>query len=136
MESGALRNRAGRVLALLAAAAGVGALLLLSLSVENYEEFSSLQLWILAGNAFAALVLAYLLARKILQLVRDYRSHVPGSRLTARTVGIFGTLVALPLVVVYLFSLEYLNRGIDSWFQSEIKTPIYDAVVRTRSALP
>ncbi len=135
MEVGALRNRAGRVLALFAAAAGVGALLLLSLSVENYEEFSSLQLWILAGNAFAALVLAYLLARKILQLVREYRSHVPGSRLTARTVGIFGTLVALPLVVVYLFSLEYLNRGIDSWFQSEIRTPIYDAVVRTRSAL-
>jgi PAS domain S-box-containing protein len=135
MDAGALKNRIGRVLALLAAAAGVGALLLLSLSVENYEEFSSLQLWILAGNAFAALVLAYLLARKILQLVRDYRSHVPGSRLTARTVGIFGSLVAAPLIVVYLFSLEYLNRGIDSWFQSEIKTPIYDAVVRTRSAL-
>jgi PAS domain S-box-containing protein len=135
VDANALKNRLGRLLALLAAAAGVGGLLLLSLSVENYEEFSSLQLWSLAGNAFAVLVLAYLLTRKVVQLVRDYRSHVPGSRLTARTVGIFGTLVAAPLIVVYLFSLEYLNRGIDSWFQSEIRTPIYEAVLLTRSAL-
>ena len=135
VDAGALKNRLGRLLALLAAAAGVGGLLLLSLSVENYEEFSSLQLWSLAGNAFAVLVLAYLLTRKVVQLVRDYRSHVPGSRLTARTVGIFGTLVAAPLIVVYLFSLEYLNRGIDSWFQSEIRTPIHEAVLLTRSAL-
>jgi hypothetical protein len=135
VDANALKNRLGRLLALLAAAAGVGGLLLLSLSVENYEEFSSLQLWSLAGNAFAVLVLAYLLTRKVVQLVRDYRSHVPGSRLTARTVGIFGTLVAAPLIVVYLFSLEYLNRGIDSWFQSEIRTPIYEAVLLTRGAL-
>ncbi len=37
--------------------------------------------------------------------------------------------------MVYLFSLEYLNRGIDSWFQSEIRTPIYEAVLLTRGAL-
>ena len=72
--------------------------------------------------------LTSLLARKIWQLVRDYRAHVPGSRLTARTVAIFGALVIAPLLIVYLFSLEFLNRGIDSWFRVEIKQGLNDAL--------
>jgi PAS domain S-box-containing protein len=120
---------------MLSAAAGISALLLLARSVENSADFSRSQLWILVGNALGVLVLAFLLARKLWQLLRDYRDHVPGSRLTVRTVGIFGALVAAPLLVVYLFSLEFLNRGIDSWFQVEIKQGLNDALVLSRSAL-
>ena len=86
-------------------------------------------------NACAALVLTVLVARKIWRLVRDYRAHVPGSRLTARTVGIFGALVIAPLLIVYLSSLEFLNRGIDSWFTVEVKQGLNDAVVLSRAAL-
>src|SRR5450631_3351836 len=113
MDARTLRDRAARLLAMLSAAAGISALLLLARSVENSADFSRSQLWILIGNALGVLVLAFLLARKLWQLLRDYRDHVPGSRLTVRTVGIFGALVAAPLLGVYLFSLEFLNRGID-----------------------
>jgi nitrogen fixation/metabolism regulation signal transduction histidine kinase len=67
--------------------------------------------------------------------VRAYRAHVPGSRLTARTVSVFGLLVILPLLTVYVFSLEFLNRGIDSWFRVEIKQGLNDALVLSRAAL-
>jgi nitrogen fixation/metabolism regulation signal transduction histidine kinase len=80
-------------------------------------------------------VFAVLLARKITQLVRAYRAHIPGSRLTARTVSVFGVLVILPLLTVYVFSLEFLNRGIDSWFRVEIKQGLNDALVLSRAAL-
>jgi nitrogen fixation/metabolism regulation signal transduction histidine kinase len=113
----------------------IGVLLLLARSVENSSQFSRWQLWILSINTAGVVVLAVLLARKIRQLVRDYRNHVPGSRLTARTVGIFGTLVIVPLLIIYLFSLEFLNRGIDSWFRVEIKQGLSDALVLSRSAL-
>ena len=135
MDARALRSRIARLLPLLAAAAGIGALILLALSVENSASFDRSRLWIVSGNAFAVLVLAWLLARKVWQLVRDYRDHVPGSRLTARTVGIFGALVAAPLLVVYFFSLDFLNRGIDSWFQIEIRQGLNDALVLSRSSL-
>jgi nitrogen fixation/metabolism regulation signal transduction histidine kinase len=69
------------------------------------------------------------------QLFRDYRDHVPGSRLIARTVLIFGALVVAPLLIVYLSSLEFLNRGIDSWFQVEVKQGLNDAVRLSRAAL-
>jgi nitrogen fixation/metabolism regulation signal transduction histidine kinase len=81
------------------------------------------------------LALGVLLARKLWQLYATFRDHVPGSRLTARTVGMFGALVVAPLLIVYLFSLEFLNRGIDSWFRVEIKQGLNDALVLSRSAL-
>jgi nitrogen fixation/metabolism regulation signal transduction histidine kinase len=52
--------------------------------------------------------------------VRDYRRHVPGSRLKGRTVAIFSALAVAPILVVYYFSLQFLNRGIDSWFELEV----------------
>ena len=113
----------------------IGAFLLLAKSTQNSGEFARLQWWIVVLNAGAALVLTVLVTRKIWRLVRDYRAHVPGSRLTARTVGIFGALVIAPLLIVYLSSLEFLNRGIDSWFTLEVKQGLNDAVVLSRAAL-
>ena len=82
-------GRAGSASAwsLLWGAIGVGALLLLAKSVQNSGEFGRLQPWILLLNVCGVIALSMLLARKLWQLVRDYRDHVPGSRLTARTVG-------------------------------------------------
>jgi nitrogen fixation/metabolism regulation signal transduction histidine kinase len=122
-------------LALLWAAVGGGALFMLAKSVQNSSEFSRLQPWILLVNVIGVMGLIALLARKLWQIVRDYRNHVPGSRLTARTVAIFGAFVIVPLVVVYLFSLDFLDRGIDSWFRIEVRQGLNDAVALSRAAL-
>ena len=116
-------------------AASFAALALLARSVENSAQFSRWQPWILLVNICGAIALALLLGRKCWQLYRDFRDHVPGSRLTMRTVLMFGSLVIAPLVIVYLFSLDFLNRGIDSWFRVEIKQGLNDALVLSRAAL-
>jgi len=120
---------------LLWSAIGLGAFLLLAKSVQNSAEFGRLQLWILLVDAFGVIGLSVLLARKLWRLVRDYRAHVPGSRLTARTVGIFGALVIAPLLIVYVSSLEFINQGIDSWFKVEVKQGLNDALGLSRAAL-
>jgi nitrogen fixation/metabolism regulation signal transduction histidine kinase len=112
-----------------------GLLLLLALSVQNSVRYSNLQPWILLVNAIAVVTVSVMLARKIVELVRAFRAGVPGSRLTARTVAIFGSLVIAPLIIVYLFSLEFLNRGIDSWFKVEIKQGLSDALELSKSAM-
>jgi nitrogen fixation/metabolism regulation signal transduction histidine kinase len=122
-------------LVILWGAVGVGALLLLAKSVQNSSAFDRLQPWILLLNITGVIALTVLLARKLWQLIRDYRDHVPGSRLTARTVSIFGALVIAPLLIVYLFSLDFLNRGIDSWFKVEVKQGLSDALVLSGAAL-
>jgi nitrogen fixation/metabolism regulation signal transduction histidine kinase len=125
----------GVALVVLWGAIGFGALLLLAKSVQNSGEFGRLQPLILLLNLIGVIALSTLIARKLLQLVRDYRDHVPGSRLTARTVTIFGMLVIVPLIIVYLFSLQFLNRGIDSWFRFEVKQGLSDALNLSRKAL-
>ena len=121
--------------ALLWSAIGLGAFLLLAESVQNSAEFDRLRPWILLVDLCGVIALSVLLARKLWRLVRDYRAHVPGSRLTARTVGIFGALVIAPLLIVYLSSLEFINRGIDSWFKVEVKQGLNDALGLSRAAL-
>jgi nitrogen fixation/metabolism regulation signal transduction histidine kinase len=120
---------------LLWGAIGLGAFLLLAKSVQNSAEFGRLQLWILLVDACGVIGLSVLLARKLWRLVRDYRAHVPGSRLTARTVGIFGALVIAPLLIVYVSSLEFINQGIDSWFKVEVRQGLNDALGLSRAAL-
>jgi len=121
--------------ALLWGAIGLGAFLLLAKSVQNSSEFGRWQLWILVVDFAGVIALSILLTRKLWRLVRDYRAHVPGSRLTARTVAIFGSLVIAPLLIVYLSSLQFINQGIDSWFTVEVKQGLKDAVALSRAAL-
>jgi nitrogen fixation/metabolism regulation signal transduction histidine kinase len=135
MDADAIKHLGVRLLTGAAFAAGIAALLLLAVSVENSAQFSRWQPWILLVNILGAIALMVLLARKFWQLYRDFRDHVPGSRLAMRTVLMFGALVIAPLVIVYLFSLDFINRGIDSWFRVEIKQGLNDAVVLSRSAL-
>ena len=135
MDTRALKRWGLRALILLGCGAGVWALLLLAHGAENTANFNRRQPWILLLNSCAVLALGVLLSRKLWQLYRDFQNHVPGSRLTARTVGMFGTLVVVPLLIVYLFALEFLNYGIDSWFRVEIKHGLNDALVLSRSAL-
>ncbi len=122
-------------LGLLWAVIGTSALLLLAKSVQNSSDFGRLQPWILLLNVIGVIGLSVLIARKIWQLVSEYRANVPGSRLTARTVSTFGALVIAPLLIVYLFSLDFLNRGIDSWFRIEVKQGLNDALLLSRAAI-
>jgi nitrogen fixation/metabolism regulation signal transduction histidine kinase len=122
-------------LGLLWAVIGTSALLLLAKSVQRSSDFGRAQPWILLLSLVGVIGLTVLIARKIWQLVSDYRANVPGSRLTARTVSTFGALVIAPLLIVYLFSLDFLNRGIDSWFRIEIKQGLNDALLLSRSAI-
>jgi nitrogen fixation/metabolism regulation signal transduction histidine kinase len=120
---------------LLWSAIGLGAFLLLAKSVQNSTQFGLLQPWILLVDTCGVVVLSVLLSRQLWRLVRDYRAHVPGSRLTARTVGIFGALVIAPLLIVYVSSLSFINVGIDSWFKDEFKNGLSDALGLSRAAL-
>lgn len=135
MVVAALKRYASWALTALGALLGLTSLVLLARSVENSTQFGRWQPWILLLNLLALVFIAVVLTRKLWQLARDFRAHVPGSRLTARTVTVFGLLVVAPLLVVYLFSLDFLNRGIDSWFRVEVKQGLGDALVLSRAAL-
>jgi PAS domain S-box-containing protein len=111
------------------------ALYLLGSTNQTSEKFAGWMPWILLINILGLGTLLFLLASKLTRLVRDYRRHVPGSRLKGRTVAIFSLLAVAPILVVYYFSLQFLNRGIDSWFEIEVSQGLKDTRELSRAAL-
>jgi len=75
------------------------ALYLLGSTDQNSEKFAGWMPWILLINICGLFTLLALLAMKLTRLVRDYRRHVPGSRLKGRTVAIFSLLAVTPILV-------------------------------------
>ncbi len=123
----------------LLAATGVGlvlvAMFLLSRTAQNSAEFDRLYSVILLINVAGVLILFILMVGNLARLVREYRNHVPGARLKARMVGMFVGLAALPLLVVFYFSIQFINRGIDTWFNVEVEAGLENALQLSRAAL-
>ena len=113
----------------------VVALLMLAAAAQNSEKFDQWLPWILLVNIAGLLTLCVLLIGKLLGLLREYRRHVPGSRLKARTVAVFSVLAVGPILVVFYFALQFLNRGIDSWFELEVSQGLKDTRNLSRAAL-
>ena len=80
-------------------------------------------------------VLFILLIGNLTELYRDYRANIPGSKLKARMVAMFSGLVIIPLCVVFYFSMQFINRGIDTWFNVEVEEGLDDALALSRTAL-
>ena len=118
---------------------GVGlalvALFLLSRTPQNSEDFESLHIIILLINVAGVVVLFALTVGNLARLLRDYRSDVPGSKLKARLVGMFVGLAVIPLLVVFYFSIQFINRGIDTWFNVEVEAGLDDALALSKAAL-
>jgi PAS domain S-box-containing protein len=111
------------------------ALLMMARTIEQSADFSALHPVILVVNTAGLLLLLVLIGGRLLQLIRDWRHRVVGSRLEARMVLMSSTLALIPLLLVFYFSVVFINRGIDSWFHVEIKAGLEDALTLSRAAL-
>jgi PAS domain S-box-containing protein len=111
------------------------ALLLFTQVTENSDDFARRQNWILLINSIGISVLLVLTISNLWQLVRDYRRHVPGSRLRARMVAVLVMVAITPLVGVYIFSVEFINRGIDNWLSVDVEKGLGDALALGQTVL-
>jgi len=128
-----------RILYTLLAIAGVGlalaALFLLSQTAQNSDQFNRLHNSLLVINIAGVLILFLLFVGNLGRLVREYRTHVPGAKLKARIVTMFIGLAALPLLVVFYFSTQFINQGIDTWFNVEVEKGLNNALELTDAVL-
>ncbi len=111
------------------------ALMLFSPLAQNSEDFSRALPWILLINLIGIALLLVLILGSVLRLLRDYRKHVPGSRLKARMMILLVVLAVSPLLIVYAFAVQFINRGIDSWFDVDVEQGLGNALELSRTAL-
>jgi nitrogen fixation/metabolism regulation signal transduction histidine kinase len=135
MDTAPLKRWRGYLFIALGTVLVLGILFVFSRTVEYSAKYGPWRDPILIISSIGVVLLAGLLIWRVYVLVRDYRAHVPGSRLAARMVGIFSALAVVPLLVVYLFALSFLIRGIDTWFTKSLGRGLADAVELAASTL-
>lgn len=136
MERAALVRYASGIVPL----AVLSILLLVALFMMNVATQSSalsgrLYSVLLAINIFGIILLLTLILVNLYRLALQFRARVMGSRLTLRLLGMFVLLAVIPVAVVLVFSLQAVNKGIDSWFDRRTEKALDDALLVGRTAL-
>ncbi|MGH8307814.1 MAG: two-component sensor histidine kinase, partial [Gammaproteobacteria bacterium] len=108
-------------------------LTLLSKSTANSAAFEQLHGGLLLLNIIAVAVLLVVIGFNLVRLILQYRRNVTGSRLTTRLVVMFVMLAIVPVVLVYYFSIQFISRGIDSWFDVRVERALGDAIELSRT---
>jgi len=121
-------------------AAVLSASLLLSLyflsgATDDSATFNQQYVGLLIANIIGLILLLAYIARNAYRLYQQYKLGVPGSRLTTRLLSMFVIISVIPMSVVYYFSLDFLHRGIDTWFDVQIETALDDALELSRTSL-
>ncbi len=118
----------------------LAAVLLVSLflmgdATENSARFGRMFSVLLVFNVIGLVTLLALIGVNLYRLLWQYRRGVAGARLTVRMVVIFVVLSVVPVLVVYYFSMQFLHRGIDSWFDVKVEKALEDALELSRLSL-
>ncbi len=103
------------------------ALIMLSQSLQQAATFAESYMLLLMIAIGGLVVLLGLLMRTGIRLWRGVRTHRPGSRITLRLAALITTLVGVPILIIYLFALQFILQGIDAWFDVKTETALKNA---------
>jgi len=80
-------------------------------------------------------LLVFLLISNFLLLFRQYRRNEIGSKLTSKLVVIFFFLTVVPFSLIYFFAIQFLNKGVDNWFDVRVEQTVQDSILLSKTAL-
>jgi nitrogen fixation/metabolism regulation signal transduction histidine kinase len=110
-------------------------LFLLASASENSALFDQHYPWLLGLNALVAIALLILVVLLLTRLYKRYRRGKFGSRLLARLVLMFALIGILPGAVIYLVSVQFVSRSIESWFDVRMEAALESGLNLGRNAL-
>jgi nitrogen fixation/metabolism regulation signal transduction histidine kinase len=110
----------------LAIAAALGGMLVILLASASADTalFARHTPLLIGMNALAALVLLGLVMTQLRRLWRDYRQGVFGARLKSRLLLMLALMAVLPGALVYLVSMQFAVKSIDSWFDVRVEAAL------------
>ena len=110
-------------------------LLMLSDVTRNPTRFGEFYTPLIALTSVGVAILSALLVRDFAQLAREVRKNRPGARLTVRMVAVFSLLAVTPVMMIYLFSVQFLHRSVDNWLDVRIEQALEGALELSRASL-
>ncbi len=86
-------------------------------------------------NALIAVSLLVMVILLLTRLYKRYKRGKFGSRLMARLVLLFAVIGILPGTVIYLVSVQFVSRSIESWFDVRVESALESGLNLGRTAL-
>ena len=138
VDDRAMKPGSGRLILLTGALLFVcmlASFLIMSKALQNSTQLDQFYSGLLIFNTVGLLALVILIGLNIRGLIRQARKRIAGARLTIRMVTVFVMLSVTPVLIVYYFSLDFLYRGIDSWFDLRVEQALEDSLELSRIGL-
>jgi nitrogen fixation/metabolism regulation signal transduction histidine kinase len=110
-------------------------LFLLASASDNSAFFDQNYPWLLGLNALVAIALLSLVGLLLARLFQRFQRGEFGSRLMAKLVFLFAMIGILPGTVIYLVSVQFVSRSIESWFDVRVESALESGLNLGRSAL-
>lgn len=124
-----------RITLAIAVASALALLALLVWSTGNASRFAQHYDLLLALNAVFAVTLAFWVVVLAVRLVRQIRRRQFGARLTARFALSFALIGVLPGALIYVLSVQFMSRSIESWFNVRVDTALESGLSLGRAVL-
>jgi nitrogen fixation/metabolism regulation signal transduction histidine kinase len=124
-----------RRLVIITSALGAILLFLLASAGANTTLFAHNYPLLLGANGLLALALAVLVGIQVRVLWREYRERQFGSRLKLKLMAMFVLLAVVPGSIIYLVSVQFAVRSIESWYNVRVDTALESGLTLGRSAL-
>ncbi|MSP86356.1 MAG: HAMP domain-containing protein [Methylotenera sp.] len=124
-----------KFIVLLSAILGTFLLYLLSNASANTAASGEYYTLLVALNILLAAFLVVVVGFQIWRLSRQIRNRVVGSRFTMRLLASFAMMAIIPGLIVYLVSVNFLTRSIESWFNVKVEAALEGGLNLGRTAL-
>ncbi len=124
-----------RYILIVSVALGLVLLYLLSLASANTAISGDYYKILLYINIALAGALIILIGFQLWHLTKKIRNGVMGSRLTLRLLSTFALMAIIPGLIVYLVSVNFLTRSIESWFNVKVESALDGGLSLGRRAL-
>ncbi len=103
-------------------------LFLLASASENTDFFDKNYSWLVGLNVLVASALLILVVWMLIRLYNRYKRGKFGSRLMTKLVVLFALMGILPGAVIYVVSVQFVSRSIESWFDVRVESALDSGV--------
>ena len=110
-------------------------LLALMFSADNPNELNKIQFPLIAVNIVSFIVFLFFVSLSAKKLIVDYKQNKLGAKLRLRMALAFGGLAVVPAIVIFFFSISFMNKGISVWSDADVEQGLNNALMLGRSAL-
>ncbi|EAR50561.1 Nitrogen regulation protein, NtrY, Signal transduction histidine kinase [Oceanicola granulosus HTCC2516] len=88
---------------------------------------------LLTADLVYVLVVATLVAWRVIAMVNARRARSAGSRLHLRLTGVFALLALIPTVLVAVFAVLSLNVGLEGWFSDRVRNVVGNSLAAAQA---